>query len=69
MTLEQARQNVAYHMEQIVACFKKGVKITVIVRTPDLPERDFLMTDDDLDEAGAVLTRRKEAGMAKGPDA
>jgi hypothetical protein len=57
--LQHASQRIAGLMDEIVACFKPGVKITVLVRTPDHPNRDFCMTDDNMDEAIAMLHRRK----------
>jgi hypothetical protein len=59
--LQEVTQEVAAHMEEIVSFFKPGVKITVLVRTPDAPTRDFCMTDDDPDEVIAMMQRRKEA--------
>lgn len=56
------QQQVAGHMEDIQSLFKKGAKITVLVRTPDKPDSDFLMTDDNLDEVVAAVQRRKAAG-------
>lgn len=56
--LETVRQIVAGHMEDIVGCFKPGVKITVLVRVPDHPTRDFMMTDDTTDEIIAMVKRR-----------
>lgn len=48
------------------AClFKPGAKLTLIVRNPAAEaagkDADFVMTDDSLDEAIAVLQRRKDA--------
>lgn len=67
--LAQTQSVVAGHMEKIVACFKPGVKITVLVRTPAFPggERDFLMTDDDLGEAIKAIEIRLSAGMDAKP--
>lgn len=48
-------------MDQIIGCFKPGVKITVIVRTPGFDERDFLMTDDELPEVTRAIERRAAA--------
>lgn len=53
---------VSEHMEAIVACFKPGVKITVLVRTPDHPTRDFCMTDDNLAEVIEMVKRRQAEG-------
>lgn len=63
--LMAAQIAVSKHMEAIVARFKPGVKITVLVRTPGFPggERDLLMTDDDLGDAIKALEIRRAAGM------
>jgi hypothetical protein len=57
--LVRARENVAAAMEDIVRMFKPGAKIAVLVRAPGFPDRDLLMTDDDLDELIAMIRRRK----------
>jgi hypothetical protein len=62
--LQRVSQEVADYMDEIVALFKPGVRITVLVRTPDMPERDFCMTNDDPDEVVAMMLRRKEAANA-----
>ena len=38
--------------------FKPGMKVTVIVRAPGFPDRDFMMTNDDISELQALLKRR-----------
>lgn len=55
-------ETVSARMDEILACFKRGAKITVIVRTPGNDAADFLMTSDSLDEAITLLERRKAAG-------
>ena len=60
--LEAVQQRVADRMDEIHDYFKPGVKVTVIVRTPDFPDRDFLMTADDIPELVALLQRREQAG-------
>lgn len=59
--LAEASHTIAAHMDAIVALFKPGVKITVVVRTPSHPDgsRDLVMTDDIIDEAVAAMLRRK----------
>lgn len=59
--LEEVQQVVSDHMDSIVRCFKPGVKITVLVRTPGFPGRDFMMTSDDHSELIAMIERRKLA--------
>lgn len=63
-TLVETQQIVAGHMERIQREFKPGSKITVLVRFASLPERDFLMTDDDLDEVAQAVVRRKASEAA-----
>ena len=47
-------------MDRIIARFKAGARITVLVRHPGRPDEDFLMTSDDLDEVAAMVARRKD---------
>jgi hypothetical protein len=63
MTLQEVQEEVAEHMNAIIALFKPGVKIAVLVRTPGFPTRDFAMTDDDPDELIKMLERRKAEGL------
>ncbi|MDT6941912.1 hypothetical protein RI570_17555 [Brucella pseudogrignonensis] len=60
MKLEDATHITAGAMDQILACFKSGSKITVLVRTPGLPDRDFCMTDDNLSEVAEMIERRRQ---------
>lgn len=60
--LAQVQEAVARHMDDIADYFKPGVKITVIVRSPGFPERDFVMTTDTLGLAITALRRRENAG-------
>jgi hypothetical protein len=48
-------------MAEIVSLFKPGVKITVLVRVPGHPTRDFMMTDDQHDDIIEMVQRRKSA--------
>jgi hypothetical protein len=57
--LQRAAERVQESMDEILANFKPGAKITVLVRTPDKPTADFCMTSDDLDEVIAMVQRRK----------
>lgn len=59
--LESVQELVAEYMHEISRSFKPGVKITVLVRIPDHPTRDFMMTDDSCDDLIAMIHRRKEA--------
>lgn len=58
--LRQTQQFVSSCMDDMLACFKPVMKITVLIRNPENPEGDFCMTDDDLDEVVAMIMRRKE---------
>lgn len=62
--LEVVQSEVSDHMDKIKAVFKSGVKITVLVRTPGRPTRDFMMTDDDNTELIAMIERRALADKA-----
>lgn len=62
--LENVQEMVAGCMDQMVANFKPGAKITVLIRVPGKDEADFLMTSDDLDEVVAAIQRRKAAAAA-----
>lgn len=64
MSLTDVQNLTADCMDKIVKCFKSGAKITVLVRAPGFPDRDFVMTDDDPAEAIEMLKRRQ----ASGPD-
>lgn len=61
MQLEDAKNITAGAMDTILGCFKSGSKITVLVRTPGFPERDFCMTDDSFPEVIAMIARRQRA--------
>ena len=65
MNLEDVQELVADHMDAIHKYFKPGVKVTVIVRMPGYPSRDFMMTADDLSELAALIKRRESAGETK----
>lgn len=60
--LAETQQIVAGHMDEILKCFKAGAKITVLVRFPDKPTADFMMTDDDPADAIMMIQRRQAAG-------
>jgi len=58
----RAAEIVSDLMDEILACFKPGVKIAVIVRMPGYNDRDFMMTDDEIPELIALLERRQAQG-------
>jgi hypothetical protein len=57
--LARAQEHVAACMDDILRAFKPGVKITVLVRVPGEPTRDFLMTSDTIPELRGMLDRRE----------
>jgi hypothetical protein len=59
--MERVRDHIAWCLDRVKEAFKPGVKITILVRTPGLPDRDFAMTDDTWEEAIGMLQRRSEA--------
>lgn len=66
MLLSEVQEDVSCHMDEILRCFKPGAKIAVLVRSPGYPHRDFVMTNDDLDELTAMIARRKSMGASHG---
>jgi hypothetical protein len=60
MTLEETQDEVSDYLDQIKRFFKPGVKVTILVRTEGDPEgrRDFMMGDDDPQEAMNMIARR-----------
>lgn len=59
MTVERAAEIISGHMDEIVGLFKPGAKIAILVRSPGHPDRDFMMTDDSIEELEQMLARRK----------
>ena len=62
--LAYAQQRAGAALDEIRGLFRPGVKITLAVRSPEAPDRDFLMSDDDLAEVAAMIERRR-AALAK----
>jgi hypothetical protein len=60
--LDRVRRRVNDYMIAISGLFRPGVKITVIVRSPGYPDRDFMMTDDKEAEVLALIERRRDLG-------
>jgi hypothetical protein len=66
INLQLVTQDVADYMDRILKLFKPGAKITVCVRSPDIPgDTDFILTNDDLTEARAALRRQQERHESK----
>lgn len=59
--LSRVGDEIGVHMDEIVGLFKPGAKITVIVRFPGLPDRDLIMSDDELEEV--IVACRRRNGM------
>lgn len=61
--VQNASEIAADHMDAILALFKPGSLITVLVRQPNKPDgsRDFILSNDTLDGAIEALTLRKTA--------
>lgn len=57
--LKEVQAVVERAMDDILANFKEGAKITVMVRRPGNPDQDFLMTNDDLPEVAAMAMRAR----------
>lgn len=66
--VQNVSEIVADHMDEILACFKPGAKITVLVRRPEKPDgsQDFVLTNDTIDDAIAALQTRKTAPTVEG---
>lgn len=47
LKLLYAEERVGECMDEILQIFKPGCRITVAVRTPNFPSRDFLMTSEE----------------------
>ncbi len=58
--VKRAALNVTHHMNEIMANFKDGSKITVLIRCPENDDADFCMTNDDLVCVEAMVRRRIE---------
>lgn len=64
--LARATEHVAACMDDILRAFKPGSKITVMVRCPHEPTRDFMLTNDDPLEIRNMLDRRAAQGRTDG---
>lgn len=60
MDLKSLHAEVANHCGEISDLFKRGAKVTVLVRNPDLEDGDMLVTDDQIDLVIAALGKLKE---------
>ena len=48
----------SFYLDKIAELFMPEVKITLVVRTPEMEDRDFTMSNDDLKEAIKTIERR-----------
>jgi len=55
------------HLDAIKEAFRPGTKITVLVRAPDDPDglKDFVIGDDELQDAMNMIARRMAADKHK----
>jgi len=62
--LIQARDKIAYHLEEICKLFKQRPKITIVIRTPWITEQGkdggIVLSDDDFDLAIAEINRLRD---------
>lgn len=65
--VQRAAENVQYHMDEILKNFKGEPNITLFVRVPGNHERDFCLSNDDLEEVAAMVQRtiRRRSDQAK----
>lgn len=54
-------ERVQEHLAEIAKLFRPGVKLTILVRAPFLPDGDLVVTDDNLVLAEKALARRRKA--------
>lgn len=66
--VQSVGEAIADHMDTILTYFKPGAKITVLVRRPEAPDgsRDFIQTNDTIDQAIAALITRQTAPTIEG---
>lgn len=59
--VQRAGEMVADLLDEVKKLFKPPMRLTLLVRMPDHPDgsRDFILTDDNLDEASKAILRRK----------
>lgn len=57
--VQLARAEVARHLGQLERIFKPGVKLTFLMRDPENPECDLLITADTLDGIAAAVERSR----------
>jgi hypothetical protein len=55
----QARWQCSDYLSRIEELFKPGAKVTLLVRRPNKPEQDFMLTNDTIDGAIEILERSR----------
>jgi len=58
--LHQLHEDLCNDLERIAARFKSRPKITLLIRSPELPDGDVLLSDDDLALAIKAILRMQE---------
>lgn len=66
--VREAMAEVSAQLNQIALLFVDGVKLTLLARTPGLPERDFLLTSDDLAEVKLAIDRSANRPAVRGEE-
>lgn len=63
--IQDVAERVGDHMDAILKLFKPGAKIVVLVRQPEFTDgsRDFLLTNDKLDDAITALQIRNNPAV------
>lgn len=62
--VELTAQRIGEHLNEIARYFKPGVQVTLMVRRPDEPTQDFVLTSEGPDAADDLIAmiRRRWAG-------
>lgn len=68
--LKHHTEIISGHLVAIEECFKPGVNITLLVRRPDKPEQDYMLTTDTQEGINEIVTRcAARAAQQVGADA
>jgi len=64
-TIEILKDDLARHLDEIRSMFKRGVKVTLVIRHPGLEKKNMdagmVIGNDDLDAVIAEIKRRQAA--------